>query len=176
MSTPETRVKPNILITGTPGTGKTTLADELAKHLGYFRFDIGEIVRENKFYTEFDEEYDTFVLDEDAILDFMEERMDKDDGGNVVDYHGSSFFPERWFDFVIVLRCSNTVLHDRLTSRGYNQFKVKQNIECEIFGTLAEEARESYPELDVQELTSEDVDDVHTNIEKISQLIENWRK
>ena len=38
-------------------------------------------------------------------------------GGNVVDYHGCDFFPERWFDLVIVLQTDNTVLWNRLEKR-----------------------------------------------------------
>lgn len=40
-------------------------------------------------------------------------------GGNIVDYHSSEFFPERWFDIVFVLRTDNTTLFDRLTSRWF---------------------------------------------------------
>lgn len=45
----------------------------------------------------------------------MEGMMTK--GGNIVDYHGCEFFPERWFDAVFVIRTNNTALYDRLTSR-----------------------------------------------------------
>lgn len=38
-------------------------------------------------------------------------------GGNIVDYHSSDFFPERWFDIVFVLRTDNTTLFDRLSNR-----------------------------------------------------------
>lgn len=38
-------------------------------------------------------------------------------GGNIVDYHGSEFFPERWFDVVFVVRTDNTILFDRLSAR-----------------------------------------------------------
>ena len=37
--------------------------------------------------------------------------------GNVVEYHGCDFFPERWFDLIIVLRTDNTILYDRLHHR-----------------------------------------------------------
>lgn len=40
-----------------------------------------------------------------------------EEGGNIVDYHGCDFFPERWFDRVVVLQTDNTVLYDRLTKR-----------------------------------------------------------
>ena len=39
------------------------------------------------------------------------------EGGNIVDYHGCDFFPERWFDIVFVLRTDNTVLYSRLEKR-----------------------------------------------------------
>lgn len=43
-------------------------------------------------------------------------------GGNVVDYHGCDFFPERWFDLVIVLQTDNTVLYERLEKRHASDF------------------------------------------------------
>ena len=38
-------------------------------------------------------------------------------GGNIVDFHSCDFFPERWFDLVIVLQTDNTILYDRLEKR-----------------------------------------------------------
>ena len=40
-----------------------------------------------------------------------------EEGGNIVDYHGCDFFPERWFDCVVVLQTDNTILYDRLSRR-----------------------------------------------------------
>ena len=47
----------------------------------------------------------------DALEDLMAE------GGMVVDHHGCDFFPERWFDLVIVLQTDNTLLYERLERR-----------------------------------------------------------
>ena len=49
------------------------------------------------------------------VIDELEEVMGE--GGNVVEYHGCDFFPERWFQLVVVLRTDNTLLYDRLHSR-----------------------------------------------------------
>ena len=49
------------------------------------------------------------------VLDELEEVMSE--GGNIVDYHGCDFFPERWFDIVFVLRTDNTILYNRLEKR-----------------------------------------------------------
>ncbi|VDN07219.1 unnamed protein product [Thelazia callipaeda] len=144
MATPETRKRPNILVTGTPGTGKSTLSVELSKKLGFHYINCGQEAKDNQLFSEYDEDLDTYVLDEDMLLDHLENKMDSEDGGYIVDYHGCDFFPERWFDYVFVLRCNNTLLFDRLTARNYSSAKIKKNIECEIFGILSEEARESY--------------------------------
>lgn len=39
------------------------------------------------------------------------------EGGVIIDFHTVDFFPERFFDLVLVLRTDNTVLYDRLASR-----------------------------------------------------------
>lgn len=49
------------------------------------------------------------------MLDDLEETVSQ--GGYIVEYHGCSFFPERWFDAVFVLRTDNTILYDRLVER-----------------------------------------------------------
>lgn len=67
-------------------------------------------------------------------------------GGCVIDYHSCGLFPERWIQLVVVLRTSTEALHDRLTRRGYSERKTRENMECEIFGVVEEEARESYKE------------------------------
>ncbi|VDL69973.1 unnamed protein product [Nippostrongylus brasiliensis] len=171
----ETRQRPNILITGTPGTGKSTLAQEVASRLQFDVIEVGKEVREHGLVSEYDPRLNCHVLDEEKLLDHMEDRMNSDLGGVVVDYHGVDFFPERWFDFVIVLRCSNTLLYDRLAERGYDDTKIKENIECEIFGSLLEEARDSYKEEIIHELQSETVDQMHANVDYICQLANEWR-
>ncbi|PIO63949.1 hypothetical protein TELCIR_14434 [Teladorsagia circumcincta] len=87
----ETRRRPNILITGTPGTGKSTLAQEVASRL---QFDM----------------------------------IDK-----------------RVYDSIHLCRFSQ-----RSTLRLGTQ--IKENIECEIFGSLLEEARDSYKQEIIHEL------------------------
>lgn len=49
------------------------------------------------------------------LLDDLEPTMAA--GGNVVEFHSVDFFPERWFDIVLVLRTETRELFDRLTAR-----------------------------------------------------------
>uniref|UniRef100_A0A0E9X6D4 Adenylate kinase isoenzyme 6 n=2 Tax=Anguilla TaxID=7935 RepID=A0A0E9X6D4_ANGAN len=98
------------------------------------------------------------------------------DGGMIVDYHGCDFFPERWFNIVFVLRTDNTVLYNRLESRGYAGKKLQDNIQCEIFQTIFEEAMEAYRDEIVHQLPSNDPEDLERNLEQIVQWTEQWMK
>ncbi|XP_058680042.1 adenylate kinase isoenzyme 6 [Ammospiza nelsoni] len=166
--------RPNVLITGTPGVGKTTLGKELASRAGLSYVNVGDLAKEGELYEGFDEEYDCPILDEDRVVDELEARMSE--GGVIVDYHGCDFFPERWFHVVFVLRTDSSCLYDRLHSRGYSGKKLQDNVQCEIFQTLYEEAVLSYKKEIVHQLPSNTPEDLERNLDQIMQWIEQWMK
>jgi broad-specificity NMP kinase len=61
------RTKPNILITGTPGTGKTTLSQNLAQSVGMNHIEVGQIVKEKGLHDGWDEEFQSYLLNEDKV-------------------------------------------------------------------------------------------------------------
>lgn len=165
---------PNILLSGTPGTGKSTLAKKLSEETaGLCWINVGDFAKEKGFLGEWDEEYECHVLEEDPLLDEMEEMVAK--GGCIVDHHVTDFFPERFFDIVFIMRTENDVLYDRLSGRGYTGKKFEDNLQCEIFQTVLEEAREAYQEEIVHELRSDVESDIDTNITRIKSWIEQWK-
>ncbi|KAF9594749.1 hypothetical protein IFM89_034732 [Coptis chinensis] len=165
--------KPNILITGTPGVGKTTTSSLLADATQLRHINIGELVKQNNLYDGWDENFHCHVINEDLVCDQLEDMMEE--GGNIVDYHGCDFFPKRWFDRVVVLQTNNSVLYDRLSNRGYMGTKLSNNIECEIFQVLLEEAKTSYPEEIVIALQSDSVDDISRNVGMLTDWLRNWQ-
>merc|ERR1712168_1441417 len=167
------RPAPNILISGTPGTGKTTLGKELAQRSNLNYINISEFAKEEELFEGYDEKRECQIIDEDRVVDELESKIGE--GGNIVDYHGSEFFPERWFDAVFVLRTDNTLLYERLEARDYSREKVEENVQCEIFQTLLEEARESYDDEIVHELKSDMAEDMERNLEQIGLWIATWR-
>jgi len=134
---------------------------------------LGTLIQSKGLHEGKDEEYDSYILDEDKVCDELEDTMTS--GGNIVDFHSCDFFPERWFDLVIVLRTDNTILYPRLEGRGYSVKKVQENIEAEIMQVLLDEAKESYNSDIVLELASNTTDDMLSNIEQISTWCSNWR-
>ncbi|CAL8468544.1 g8084 [Coccomyxa elongata] len=161
------RQLPNVLVTGTPGTGKSTTCEQIAEATRLRHVNVGDLVRSQDLHCGWDEEYSCHIIDEDKICDALEDQMNR--GGNIVDYHGCDFFPERWFDLVIVLQTDNTVLYERLEKRGYPQKKLSENVECEIMHVIVQEALESYREEIVQVLPSNTVEDLESNVERTVQ-------
>ena len=62
-----------------------------------------------------------------------------------------------------------------LICRGYTGSKLSNNIECEIFQVLLEEARESYKEDIVMPLRSDNVEDISRNVGTLTDWVNNWR-
>lgn len=59
--------------------------------------------------------------------------------------------------------------------RGYTGAKLTNNIECEIFQVLLEEAKESYPEDIVLALKSDTIEDITRNIATLTDWVRNWQ-
>lgn len=170
------REYPNIIITGTPGCGKSSHAANLVSQLKepYKHFSISDIAKERKCIESYDEKLDTSVVDEDKLLDSLEGDLEK--GGILVDWHCCDIFPERLIDLVVVLRTDNKILFDRLNKRGYKENKVQENLDCEIMEVILQDARESYiPEI-VIELMSNSAEEMDENVDRLIAWAENWKK
>ena len=63
-----TRTRPNILVTGTPGTGKTITCSEVADKTGYKHVDVGQVAKMYSYYEGWDEQYQCPILDEDKVM------------------------------------------------------------------------------------------------------------
>lgn len=78
--------------------------------------NVGELIKRENLHDGYDDEYDTHLLNEDKLCDYLDPMITA--GGIIVDFHTCDFFPEDWFDLVIVLRASNTNIYDRLQARS----------------------------------------------------------
>ncbi|KAF8078472.1 AAA domain-containing protein [Lyophyllum atratum] len=175
MATPS-RQAPVIVITGTPGTGKSTHAEILANEspIPLKHINVGEWVKERGLYEDFDQEWQSYTVDEDRLLDDLEPIVAE--GGVILDWHTCEAFPERWPDLVVVLRCNHSKVWERLEKRGYPLKKIQENNEAEIMQVVLEEARSSYPAEIVVELPSDNMEDLTANVARIVNWIEVWRQ
>ncbi|KAG5602879.1 hypothetical protein H5410_034249 [Solanum commersonii] len=166
------RKRPNILITGTPGTGKTTTAAALAEVTELHHINVGDFANEENLTNGWDDTFDSYYINEDLVCDALENLMEE--GGNIVDHHACDFFPECCFDRVVVLQTDSSVLYDRFIKRGYSDHKLASNTECQIFQVLLEEVKENYPDDIVIILKSDSLEDITKNVETLTSWISNW--
>ena len=61
------RRPPNILITGTPGTGKTSTCQLIAEATGLRHVNVGDRVKLEELHSGWDQEFDSFIIDEDKV-------------------------------------------------------------------------------------------------------------
>ncbi|MFP4112281.1 MAG: AAA family ATPase [Candidatus Woesearchaeota archaeon] len=124
-----------IAVTGTPGTGKTTLAKKLAKRLGYKLFDVNKFLDENKSaISGFDYNRDSKIIDVNKLTKDIKRFIKENDIRDIViDSHMSHILPKNIVDLVIVARTNLKVLKKRLEKRKYSKEKVRENLDSEIF-------------------------------------------
>jgi len=135
MSEDSPKQGPVIIITGTPGTGKSTHAQLLVEESPVLlqHINVGQMVKDKGFHHGFDEQWQSYTVDEDKVrinyspslnphypgtiqlLDELEPLASA--GGIILDWHTCEIFPERWADLVVVLRCNHTMLWERLEKR-----------------------------------------------------------
>jgi len=61
------RKNPNIIITGTPGVGKTTHAEQLARNLNFTHLSVNQVVKDENLHDGKDEETGSWIVDEDKV-------------------------------------------------------------------------------------------------------------
>ncbi len=129
-----------IIVTGTPCTGKTTLAKKLAKRLRARYVDVNRLVAKHKLHEGYDRRRKTRIVDTKKLNRFLVRVIKGSRQDLVIDSHLSQYLPRKYVDVCIVTRCDIKTLEKRLKKRGYSKAKVQENIDAELFAVCYNDA------------------------------------
>lgn len=158
-----------IFISGTPCTGKTTVATRLNDYLSQSGFD-SKLIKINDFAIENDlvlgEDPDKFykVIDIDGLNESLNEEINQSSNGIIIVEGHLSHLCEG-ADKMIVLRLNPSILKGRLEERNYTESKIQENLEAEALAVCSAEAYEIYGE------KTNEIDASNLSIEEIRDLI-----
>ncbi len=152
-----------IAITGTPGTGKSTVGKILSERLGIPVYNLSQLIKEKGFYTEFDEKRKAYVVDLEKLKEFFKDKENYIAEGLVAHYVPA--------DLIVVLRAKPEVVVERLKPRGYPEEKLNENAEAERLAVIATEVFESNSNWKVAH-----IDTTNRTPEEVAELIERALK
>lgn len=121
-----------IIVTGTPGTGKTTFSRILAKDIGANYVSLTQFVSARGLYTRVDPGRKSKVVDLGRVQARLETMLRKSGGLTIVDTHIPEITPKDRVKSVFVLRCHPKILEKRLKSKNWKSSKVRENVLAEI--------------------------------------------
>jgi len=151
-----------IALTGTPGTGKTSISNILHEN-GFEIVDINKVAADEDCFIGNDEERNSKIVDVDKLNGHIKENYK---GKDIVFIEGHLSHLLKSVDKVIVLRCHPDELRKRLSQKGWKKEKIKENIEAEILDIILCETAYSHPEKNAIEIDTTDM-----NIIDVAALI-----
>ncbi|MBW3015203.1 AAA family ATPase [Candidatus Woesearchaeota archaeon] len=132
-----------IIVSGTPGTGKTTSSKKLSNLLNYKYINVNDIIKKSSLCESFDKERDCIVVDEKRLSKSLVSIIKSSKRNLLIDSHMSYFIPKKYVNLCIITKCNLKVLKKRLEKKKYSKSKVKENLESEIFDICLNEAKEA---------------------------------
>ena len=152
-----------IVITGTPGVGKTTVAEALATRLKALHLSLGDLVRDEDLVLGVDEERRTLIADLKRLSKRVRDIICGASQDVVVEGHyAPDVVPHSLVSYAFVLRRDPDDLRVKLEERGFKERKVLENVASEILdvcliSAVKEYGAELVDEIDVTHMSVEEV-------------------
>ncbi len=137
-------------ITGTPGTGKKSVAPLIARKLGLKCLALNDLARTYGLVSDAQKEGE-------ADVHGLRRKLRRVEGAAVLYGHLLPYALDRdSVERVVVLRCEPSALKKRLLARGYPRGKVVENVEAELIGVVSADAFDAFGQERCFELVTTD--------------------
>ena len=157
-----------IALTGTPGTGKSSVCSYLKKK--YRIIDLNWLIKNEGLNTGRDEQRGSFIADMDALQKRVDELITHETTTVIIEGHLSHLL--KGLDVVFVLRTRPSVLTRRLGLREYLPEKITENIEAEALDVILIESVEQHHKVYEVETTISTPEDTSLIIRSLISLLE----
>lgn len=131
-----------IIVSGTPGTGKSTVAKKLAREKHYKYIDANEIIKKERLYDSYDKTFKTYDVDINKFKKYFEKLIKSSKENLIIDSHLSHYLSPKLVTQCLITKTSIPVLRSRLKKRKYSQKKIQENVDSENFDICYNEAVE----------------------------------
>jgi len=122
-----------ILVTGTPGVGKTAVSRLLASKLDAVHIDLAELVKRENLISGVDKARETLIADTGRVSKRIQKIIRESEGDVIVDGHYAvDVVPTRNIHIVFVLRRDPDKLKGFMENRGFKERKLWENLAAEI--------------------------------------------
>jgi adenylate kinase len=156
-----------IMITGTPGVGKTTISQALANHLEGKHINISTLVQHEQLITGQDRERDTLIVDSGRLSQRLQQIISHQTKPVILDTHYTSqSFIELDISLIVVIRLDPDELTKRLRARKYHESKIFENVAAEILDVCLLDAVQHFEKHRVTEINA-----TNQNVEEIINTI-----
>lgn len=165
-----------IVITGTPGVGKTVVSKALATKLGALYISLGNLVKDEKLINDFDRTRGSIIADLKRLTKRIKEIIYNVETDVIIEGHYvQDVVPSSMVSHVFVLRRHPEKLKAEYEARGYHEKKILENLTSEILDVCLVSAIEKYgleriDEINVAEMDTKDV------VEEVLKVLDGRRK
>ena len=143
-----------ILITGTPCTGKTTVAKQLTTKLNAHYINLTEYAKTNDLTLGEDKKRQTTIINEKTMQQKLTQTINESHNTTIIidGHYAPTVTPKHLTTHIIVLRRNPIELRKQMEKRGYQNTKLWENLEAEILDVCLIEALQTQQEQKTCEL------------------------
>jgi adenylate kinase len=163
-------LKQVIVITGTPGVGKTSVSKRLAAKVGALHIDLADLIKHERLSSSYDRRRQTLLVDTDELAKRVHQIVEQSRSSVIIEGHyATSVISKREVSRVFVLRCHPQQLKQQMEKKGFKNAKLWENLSAEILDVCLRDAikemgLEKICEIDI---TNKSIDETVEEIESI---------
>ncbi len=131
-----------IILTGTPGTGKTEVSKILADKLKANLVDVNQLIEKYKFFRKTDKQDNAKIVNLTDLEDYLRNHISSEESF-IIESHLLCEL-DLDVDYVIILRTHPNILRKRLSKRDYSKEKIENNVSCEILDYCLVRSEKNY--------------------------------